>query len=58
MLVQKPTPHKGKIGLDHHLFKLVVIYGQELKVGAVLQHLQALAQPEVDGHGIGRKGAW
>ena len=28
-----------------HLFELVVVYGEELEVRAVLQHLQPLAEP-------------
>ena len=32
-------------GISHYLFELVVVDGEELEAGAVLQHLQPLAQP-------------
>ena len=32
-------------GISHYLFELVVVDGEELEAGTVLQHLQPLAQP-------------
>ena len=31
--------------ISHYLFELVIVDGEELEAGAVLQHLQPLAQP-------------